>query len=73
MGCLKPNGFVQGNASGWEGYPRPKELEVDYGVPVDESCHETAEGSGVFERAWSKAAVSMDCNVYAGKIQMIAN
>ena len=29
-------------------------LNVDYGVPVDEACHETAPGSGIFERKWSK-------------------
>ena len=34
MGCIQPSGFVQGNATGWEGYPRPKEIEVDYGEPV---------------------------------------
>ena len=70
MGCVQPNGFVQGNAPGWEGYPRPKELEVDYGVPLDTSCSETAIGSGIFSCKWSKAQVSMDCNTFKGTITM---
>jgi hypothetical protein len=101
MGCIKPDGFVQGSAPGWEGYPRPKEIDVgeivaaasprirlqayafmtqrltrcqstDYGVPIDESCHETGEGTGVFTRKWSKATATMDCNAYTGKIEVVA-
>ena len=70
MGCVAPSGFVQGNATGWEGYPRPKEIEVDYGVPVDKTCAETGEGTGVFRRKWSKATAEMDCNEYKGTIAM---
>jgi hypothetical protein len=47
MGCLRPNGFVQGNASGWEGYPRPKEVDVDYVWPISPPCfcyHESCIG-----------------------------
>ena len=39
-------------------------LSADYGVPVDEICSETASGSGVFTRKWSKAQVTMDCNTW---------
>ena len=70
MGCVKPNGFVQGNATGWEGYPRPKEVDADYGVPVDATCKETAEGTGVFTREWSKATATMNCNTYTGTIKI---
>lgn len=43
-------------------YQRPPELELDYGMPT-EQCHETGEGTGVFQREWTKASVAMDCNV----------
>jgi hypothetical protein len=33
-------------------------------------CKETAAGSGIFTREWSKATVSMDCNKWEGKITM---
>lgn len=50
---------------GWKGcsqsYPFPPELHLDYGVPVDEVCKETAANSGVFVREWTKAKVQMDC------------
>jgi hypothetical protein len=39
-------------------------LDADYGVPVDEICTETAVGSGVFVREWTKATVEMDCNTW---------
>ena len=35
--------------------------DADYGEPL-EVCRETAAGSGVFERRWSKAYVSLDCS-----------
>jgi hypothetical protein len=38
---------------------------MDYGAPVGE-CTETT--SGVFEREWSKATVTMDCNSWNGTI-----
>ena len=37
------------------------EWDEDYGEPTG-PCKETAPGSGVFERAWSKATVTWDCN-----------
>ena len=45
----------------------PPELLSDIGEPT-ELCSETAPGSGVFTREWSKASVSMDCNAYVGKV-----
>jgi hypothetical protein len=49
-----------------ESYERPPELDRDYGEPVDAVCHESS--TGVFERKWSKVAVKMDCNNWAGSI-----
>jgi hypothetical protein len=49
---------------------RPPALDVDYGEPVDEFCSETATGSGVFTREWSKVSVSMDCNTWTGTLKM---
>jgi hypothetical protein len=48
-------------------FTRPKELDADYGTPLD-FCTETS--PGVFERKWTKADVSLDCNDFAAKIQM---
>ena len=42
------------------------------GAPVDATCAETAPGSGVFAREWSKASVSVDCNTLEGTIDMLA-
>ena len=51
---------------GWLGcskfYVFPPELNVDYGEPT-ELCHETAPGSEVFVREWTKSTVQMDCKV----------
>ena len=50
---------------GWRGCSRtylfPPQLHADYGEPSGR-CQETASGSGVFTREWSKATVQMDCN-----------
>jgi len=51
-------------------YLWPKELDVDYGYPVDEYCHETGATSGVFVREWTKASVLMDCNTWNATITM---
>jgi len=48
--------------------PDPKEFDVDYGVPIDETCSETS--PDVFEREWTKAKVTFDCNKYAANIHM---
>ena len=47
-------------------YERPPSLDVDYGVPVG-LCAETSR-PGVFERAWTKAHVSFDCNTWRGRV-----
>ncbi len=57
----------------WQGCdtvpPRPAALDVDYGVPTDAQCRETAPGtSAVFVREWSKASVRLDCNKWEGAI-----
>lgn len=50
MGCFTPE-----NEQLWVANIRPKEVDLDYGEPVDEYCKETSAGSGVFVREWSKA------------------
>ena len=59
---------------GWKGcsknYPFPPEFQVDYGEPVDKVCAETAPGSGIFAREWSKAHVSMDCATWTPSITL---
>ena len=59
---------------GWVGcsknYPFPKELNVDYGEPVDKICRETTPNSGIFKREWSKASVTMDCSSWTPTITM---
>ena len=58
---------------GWRGcsqhYLFPPELNEDYGVP-SELCKETASGSGVFTRDFSKSTVEMNCGTWTGKITM---
>ena len=46
------------------------DLDEDYGQPLDATCRETASGSAVFTRRWSKATVELDCARWAGKITM---
>ena len=58
---------------GWSGcskvYARPAGLDLDYGVPKG-LCKETAVGSQIFTREWSKATIHMDCNTWKGKVVM---
>ena len=58
---------------GWKGCSRnylfPPELNLDYGEPMG-VCKESASGSGVFTRDWSKASVEMDCNTWTPTISM---
>jgi hypothetical protein len=56
---------------GGQCYQFPAELNADYGQPVDQYCAETAPGSAVFVRHWSKATVQMDCNSYTATITML--
>ena len=44
-------------------------LDADYGEPTG-LCAETAPGSGVFRRDWTKSTVEMDCNTWSASIQM---
>ena len=50
-------------------YPRPVLWDVDYGLP-QANCAETAAGSNVFRRQWSKADVTWDCNSARGEIKL---
>ena len=56
---------------GWLGcsreYAYPTELNGDYGEPLG-LCSETATGSGVFTREFTKSTVQMDCNTYTPQI-----
>ena len=58
---------------GWLGcshfYVFPPELNLDYGEP-EGLCKETAPGSEVFVREWSKSTVQMDCKTYTPTITM---
>ena len=45
------------------GVPRPTEIDTDYGAPLEDVCRETS--SGVFERRWSRATITLDCNAFA--------
>jgi hypothetical protein len=47
----------------------PEQINWDYGEPVG-LCKETAPNSGVFEREWTKAKISMDCNTWTPTITM---
>ena len=51
-------------------YARPAALDADYGIPKDGAqCRETAAGSGVFERQWTKAKISFDCGDWSAEIE----
>jgi hypothetical protein len=47
--------------------PRAKEWDMEFGEPAA-ACAETGEGTGVFERHYSKALVEWDCDAGHGKI-----
>jgi hypothetical protein len=51
-------------------YPRPKLWDQDFGTPSG-NCVETAPGSNVWKRSWSKAEVTWDCNRAVGTINRI--
>jgi hypothetical protein len=57
-----------GCTNGEEMRPRAAEWDEDFGSPTDGACTETASGSGVYTRAYSKATVTWDCNAMHGKI-----
>lgn len=56
---------------GWLGcnvnFSFPALLDADFGTPLG-LCAETAPGSGVWAREWSRAHVSMDCNTWTPNI-----
>jgi hypothetical protein len=60
---------------GWAGcyteatYTRPPGLDVDYGTPLN-LCSETAKGSGIFTRNYTRADVALDCNSYSAQISI---
>ena len=58
---------------GWVGcsvpYDYPAALQTDVGLPLG-TCSETAPGSGVFTRAWTKATSKVDCNSLSGSIEL---
>lgn len=58
---------------GWVGcgynYSYPQMLNEDYGAPLG-LCDETAEGSGIFKREWSKSTIEMDCNTWTASIKL---
>ena len=60
---------------GWKGcsqeYYWPPEFDIDYGVPAG-LCEETAPGSNVFSRTFSKASVTLDCNAWEGNVKVKA-
>lgn len=60
--------------SGWigciEDYAFPPELDGDYGEPLTPYFNETAPGSGVFVRAWTKATATFSCPTWTGDVVM---
>ena len=50
-------------------YERPQELDWDYGLPLN-LCSETAPGSGIFTRNYTRADVQMDCNSFVPTVTM---
>jgi hypothetical protein len=58
---------------GWEwcatDYQMPPGLFLDYGDPLG-TCAETAPGSGVFSRPFTRSTAFFDTNVYAGNVTM---
>eukprot|EP01047_Picozoa_sp_COSAG01_P062814 COSAG01_NODE_8051_length_2940_cov_1.546287_3_plen_256_part_00 len=50
-------------------FPRPPELDWDYGEPIS-YCTESPAGSGVYTREWTKASVSLNCSSFEAKVEM---
>ena len=72
-GHTQPHDAFPGPTWREAGYVFPPELSVDYGEPEDGSfCHETANGSEIFTREYTKATVTMDCAKFEGTITMKA-
>ena len=60
--------------AGWAGCDCYPDLcagfERDHGAPSSKGYSETAPGSAVFARSWTKADVSLDCNTGTAVIAM---
>ena len=65
VGCEPDNGVEGGGHI--QTYVRPAEFDVDYGTP-NGLC--TQRSPGVFERDWTKAKVTHDCNTGKSAIVM---
>lgn len=69
LGCSSGGEPPGGGAPPAHGpFARPPGMDADYGEPLEVGCREVSEG--VFERAWSKARVRMDCNTWEGSVEM---
>ena len=67
LGCSSGNEPPGAGAPPAHGpYAFPSELKGDYGEPLEVGCKEVSQG--VFQREWSKATVSMNCNTFQGTI-----
>jgi hypothetical protein len=53
---------------GGEIYQRPPILDDDFGKPTG-LCEETAAGSQVFTRDWTKSTITVDCKAYSSSIK----
>jgi hypothetical protein len=51
-----------------KGVPRPSQLALDVGVPVDRTCEELS--PGVFKREWSNANVYVNCVDLEGVVEL---
>jgi hypothetical protein len=67
-------GYSWSQCWGWNGHKgdyflRPDEFDYEVGRPL-ELCHETAPGSGVWKRQWSKATATVDCHTMNATIKL---
>eukprot|EP01045_Picozoa_sp_COSAG04_P034016 COSAG04_NODE_7272_length_1156_cov_1.122044_2_plen_263_part_01 len=67
-------GYTWSQCWGWMGHEgnyflRPDEFDLDVGHPL-ELCHETAPGSGVWTRQWSRATATVDCRTMNATIDL---
>jgi hypothetical protein len=71
--CCDAGGPYAWFGYGWVGcgfqFPYNATLDVDYGEPTG-LCAETAPGSKVFRREWTKATIEMDCKNWNSTIEM---
>ena len=60
LGCVTGSDLPSPGPASKGKYTFPEILHTDVGTPVDAVCKETAAGSGIFERKWSKGTVRME-------------